>query len=666
MDPHSRNNSVREMKSMKQGVPLSRAISPRKRDSTSMASEYLVLTDIACNLSTYVQNRASSSSHQSQPRNKNYKLKKPFQDFSLSRQGANSNAGNLDEVAKLLLNLKEVIPQPEALELKDTQFKVADIATDISPSLSFEASRHYQRHTSSQPSSGNDKKNVTFLNASPQQCDSERTFSFRCPSLSLVEEDNEEEHNHHHPHNHPVSVANENMKTKPTSTPSQLFSRSFTKQSTLNVSSIAESLASNLMQSFISALEWRTKVWTRDLTRSLSSKFNEEAMKLDKRQSQKRQSRKKGQSEKSSLDQLKQKFKKSQEARVIQALAQTRSSIIVHDVRTSFFVLEQQQQTKDGEKKKDDFEMQNHTFDQSDVFRPLKKRRTVTDDLTKIPVKVTNLDRSRYTLSHALNLESQCSVSISSDKKISVSLQTPGVIHGTFVRNDDGDVTLVEMSISLDTQNLAYSMEQKSRFVVRTAAEECIISPPYSAPPLQQPMTTMEPVSDEASSDNGFTNTSFEKTPRSSLTTKSYSPTQSFVTPNTGYGDNALVTPHYSEYFTASDSDEMPPPPPRLPMETNNSIEMRTTSYLNPRRVSPTSEAITVSTMTTKGDYFKKLVSPVPKEDTTLDMSPPLVSPYLEPTAGGSEKLMAAHLDREGPALPVLVEVACAAHTMCK
>ena len=650
MDSHSRNQRIREMKSMKQGVPLSRAISPRKRDSTSMASEYLVLTDIACNLSTYVQNRAS----QSESRNKNNIAKKAFQEFSRS----NSNAGNLDEVAKLLLNLKEVTPQPDAMKGEEAQFKAADIATSISPSLSFEARRHYQRHSSSRPSSGHAKKNLTFLNSShkcyPQQCDSERTFSFRCPNLSLIEE---EEHNYHHLHNHPVSVA--------TSTPSQLFSRPLYKQSTLDVSSIADSLASNLMHSFITALEWRTKVWIRDLTRSLSSKFKKEAMKLDKHQSQKKQSRKKGQNEISNLDQLKEKFKKSQEARVIRALSQTRSSIIVHDVRTNFCVLEQQQQkhypTKDGEEKKDDSEVKNHPFNRSDVFRPLKKRRTVTDEMTKIPVKVTNLNQSRYTLSHALNFESLCSVSTSSDKKISVSLQTPGVIHGTFVRNDDGDVTLVEMSISLDTQNLAYSVEQKSRFVVRTAAEECIISPPYSAPPLQQPTVTMAPVSDEASSDDGSMEPSFETTPRSS-SCHSYSPRQSYVTPNNGYGDNALITPHSSEYVTASDSDEMPPPPPRLPMEPNNPSEMKTTSYLNPRRVSPTTEAGAMSTMTMKHD-FKKLVSPVPKEE---DISPPLVSPYLEPTYVENKKLKTASLDCDGPALPVLVEVACAVHTMCK
>ena len=114
----------------------------------------------------------------------------------------------------MLLNLKEVIPQPDAMKAEAAQSKMADFATSISPSLSFEAKRHYQRHSSSRLSSDHSKKNVTFLNThktNPQQCDSERTFSFRCPSLSLLEEDEEGEHNFHHPHHHPVSVAKENI-----------------------------------------------------------------------------------------------------------------------------------------------------------------------------------------------------------------------------------------------------------------------------------------------------------------------------------------------------------------------------------------------------------------------------------------------------------------------
>ena len=56
---------------------------------------------------------------------------------------------------------------------------------------------------------------------------------------------------------------------------------------------------------------------------------------------------------------MREKFRKTQEARVIEALSQTLSSILVHDVRTTFFVLEQQLNTapiakKGGKEEKKD------------------------------------------------------------------------------------------------------------------------------------------------------------------------------------------------------------------------------------------------------------------------------------------------------------------------
>jgi hypothetical protein len=486
-------------------------------------------------------------------------------------------------------------------------------------------------------------------------------------------------HYHHHVSSLPPSNTNVN-----TSTPSHLLSRAIRKQSTLNVNDIAESLAFNVMTTFNQALEWRTKVWIQNLSKSLTNKYTKEVSKL-KQQGQdtttKKKQKKSYQTTTTNYSALKEKFKKSPEARVIKALSQTKSSIIVHDVRTAFFVLEQQQFEEqvsssstttthtegEEEEKKDDCcsEQKQHHHQQQQqqpcmqVFHALKKRRTtVTDESSSSQIGIAKIgpsSSSKYTLTHALSLESTCSVSTSGEKKISVSLQTPGLIHGTFVRNSDGDVTLLEMSISLDTESLALSIEEKSRRVVRSAAEECIISPPYTPPVVAAQKPTLRTVSEGAfNNSDGATVSSSEdrlKFPRTFVDTTHVPSKASYVSPVMGHGEGL------HEYLS-SDSDDMPPPPPRLPMVVNhnNSSAMITTSYLNPRRVSPTT-GLGIS-----------LISPNSTGDAMLNMnsssSAQLVSPYLEAGEGNSKMPMIIKPlnGMEGPSLPALLEVACAEH----
>jgi hypothetical protein len=634
------------------GVSLSRAISPRKRDSTSMASEYLVLTDIASNLSTYVQNRSSSNpSHQSPPfADKHAFPNHAHVEVSIDSQG-NGGSNNINEDAKLLLNLKEVVPQADDVlnEMHDVR-KESVFPTTISPSLSFEARRYFEEQSRrSQYGSTKYSRRVSFLDhCTNNKNDDARTFSFTTPSLSL--------------HN----ITREGTRLT-TTTPAQLLSRPLAQRSTLDVSEIAETVASNVMQSFTSALEWRSKVWIMQLSRMLSLKFKQEAAKLDKpnhskssSKKQNKQQKKNNQGGKSGLDALKEKFKKSQEARVINALSQTRSSIIVHDVRTTFFVLEEQHvnATLDEEEKKEDFD----SFDSlksSQVFRPRKARRTVTNELSTLVAN--KVGPTKYTLSHALNLDSRCSVSISSEKKIAVSLQTPGTIHGTFVRNEDGDVVLVEMSIDLDTQNLAYSIEQKSRVVVRSAAEECIVSPiPTYATPLPVQQVELGVISDDSSYDVSTASNDEEiHKDNGSQATKDFDPS---ITPKAttdacayeyNYGMNALITPNEREY-NSSDSEDMPPPPPRLPMEAHSKAYENRSSFLNPRRVSPPNADDLSPTPVNESCYVTSVKG----------SPPPLVSPtFTTRSVGQSIKtLEQGVLHGKGPILPALVEAACAVH----
>ena len=683
----SKNSShtTRHGQGQEEGVSLSRAISPRKRDSTSMASEYLVLTDLASKLGTYVQNGISSQpSHRAYP----HSLSQPELTRKVFRTASRSRQGNINDDAKLLLNLKDVITRPDETEECVTPAAVTALATTISPSLSFEARRHYEGNATKTKNS----RNVRFFHPErdgSQQCDLERTFSLSCPSLSLQETNP----------NVPVAQAQAGVsaatipKKPANATPSQLFSRPILKRSSLNVDDIAESLASNVMQSFTTALEWRTKVWAKQLSKSASCKYNQELARLQKGASKKqgKKSEKKkpaatnNKCKKAGMEALKNKFKKSQEARVIHALSQASSSIIVHDVRTTFFILEQQQQLNaapiEQEEEKKDYS--DHTAavplrPRSQVFRPLKKRRTIPSARASVSSstesEAKNLNPTKYTLSHALNFDSRCSVSTSGEKKISVSLQTPGIIHGTFVRNEDGDVSLVDVSIRLNTQSLALSMEQKTRLVVRTAAKECIISPPSTTQYKVQKSSGQGMVSDDASCDESADEglyhhhndsyTSRPSVPNQYQQHHPFTPRGPFVTPRNGFEDQAVVTVTPREYeCVSSDSDEMPPPPPRLPLEsskTSAELEGRT-SILNPRRVSPTYNS-SRSSHTHNGI----LESPTPGKATYLDapsktLSPTLVSPYLTSEILDSQ----SKLDSKGPLLPVLVEVACAVHTLC-
>jgi len=354
---------------------------------------------------------------------------------------------------------------------------------------------------------------------------------------------------------------------------------------------------------------------------------------------------------------MKEKWKKSNEARIIKSLSQAASTIAVHDVRTTFFVLEQQQ-LNHADPMQMNSTSTNHDNLKSTIFRPYKKRRTtVTDDehsyssssslSSTTSAATTRPSSSEYTLSHALNVDSRCTISTSKDEKMSISLQTPGTILGTFVRNQDGEVILMDVSIQLDTQSLALSIEQKSRYVVRTAAQECIIAPPFIPPTSTSTSTSVsssnvnvdvqqnglalhtavkqnglalhtasealkndkkiklassnhcsdEPKGSEEKSHPN--NESFASTPESPPQDAMMSHNNHNYY-NNQYVDNAplaLVTPNEllqprARDYNSSDCDSedtmMPPPPPRLPLENDEVNVYGRNMFLNPRRVSPT------------------------------------------------------------------------------
>jgi len=265
-----------------------------------------------------------------------------------------------------------------------------------------------------------------------------------------------------------------------------------------DLETIANGLATNVMQSFITAMNWRTKTWIQALSKVLSIKYrihkakaSAPASKPGPSHSPKSPRRKRGKSKKSNVknlssggDSIKDQLKKSHEARVIKSLAQASSTIVVHDVRTTFFVLEKQTQyhspISHDEKKIDDCDamdlLANLTIPSLSQSPPLKKKRRTNSEST-IPSANTR-HSAPYSVSHAITLHTHCSVSTSPLQKQTISFRTPGKIHGTFSRDlSTGEIHLKDVKITLDTDALAMGMEENARLVVRMASEECMVRP---------------------------------------------------------------------------------------------------------------------------------------------------------------------------------------------
>lgn len=505
------------------------------------------------------------------------------------------------EEAELLLKFMSSIPLSSSRSSELTKDGIEETNL-ISPSLSFETNRLCSEDEEIPcPSSSKSKlfslRHRDIINSSSdadQSHSHENSFTINCPSLSLQSS----------------SAFSSSLNS-----PSQLFSQPITAQCSSNVSSMSENLACNVLKSFISALKWRTKVWIKNLADTIVKRHQHRNIKQISQGKPKE-----------SLESYKEEVRKSKEAKLIEALGHASSAVVVHDVRNTFEVLEKQLSLK-----------------KRVSLPPLKKRRKLS------PMNPKN----EYKLSHAINLESKCTVSTNNEKS-QVILKTPGAIHGTFHRDKDGHFHLVDVSLTLDTEVLANSIEKQSRKIMSAAAKECMISPP--PPPITQTFiqesTVYGMVSDGASSD--------ESTDNSEMQSDAYLFTPKTTSNFEALPTGALITPVDQD---AVSGDSMPPPPPRLPLD-GPSQEQKT--LLNPRRVSPSNfGASNGSCLSPKPSEMDFLPPSSPKLKRSFPQSylmPSIVSPNTPPkdTTEGNNTM---DIDLVGgPSLPALVEVACAAH----
>lgn len=269
---------------------------------------------------------------------------------------------------------------------------------------------------------------------------------------------------------------------------------------------------------------------------------------------------------------------------------------------------------------------------------------------------------------------------------MTVILQASGNIHGTFYRSNDGNVKLVSVVVELDTQELALSMEKNSRLVVRTAAHNHILNPPTSDPHdfLMMPNLN-ETVSDDSSeaaeseleSEKDENNDAHYSHHKRVHTTSTDAPMTPYSANQHGeYPEVTMITPLKNISRSSSESEDMPPPAPRLPSDRDLFMfDKKSHRKLHPRSSPPVLLFSPRNDAASKGS-LDSFASPIPTESATnLTMgsseqssyavshniaTPFLVSPQ---TPSYESDINQGFLNpRVAPSLPALIEVACAEH----
>lgn len=601
----------------------------------SNASEYLSLIDTAARLSTYLLNRDAPPLPSSFP-------------------NSHPEVDNVRQEAELLLKFMTSKIPGSSSDLSESDESIDSNSTNplssISPSLSFESRRY--SHGPIQRSLNTQKwASSTVESRKRSQRQIEEHFSLNCPALSLA-----------------PNTSNEEV-VFPIPSPASLLARSMVTCDSADISVTAEALATNALNSFIDAINWRARIWIKSLSKVLVLREKLESSKMLKITPKNTSSTEHTEDDPDNNDEgdnpkakVKDEAKKSCEVRVIQAIAQALSCIAVHDIRTTFHVLEKHAL----EKPLDEKYLSEYC---ASVTVPHKKRRREIG-------KVNPSDQRSCTLSHALKVEFKCTVS-TSNNRLDIVLQAPGAINGKFLTKD-GNINLSQVNVMIDTAALAESMEKNSRLVVQTAAKQQILCPSGSEDDIDSVNSSTHIASlDSTGSHDDWSDTEEEKYQSGYHSPKLYDYDElnvSKVTPKTAdkfisFPGSVLVTPMNHEPNSNSSSDsEMPPPPPRLPDEfPMPTVEKKVSFKINPRRVSPSLTSLSnVDNDVDMQSLEDELNSPKgvkPMIPSTvfdaIGTETNVVSPHPSNNVNICASVKLAELNC--PSLPILAEVACAA-----
>lgn len=583
--------------------------SPNKRLSESMTSaEYAILSDIVSSLGTYtvIQHKSTLASTRSK------KKAKEEAELLLNFISKASEAvvSESDTVHSNFPDDSSTIPSDSSIEEHFPNY--------ISPSLSFESNKIVLdvNDTSSNLSS-NDASQVTMLGTvPPEQVHSQLlSITVSVPSLSLIDQV---------------------YRVIPGSSvvPHRSESR---KAITSNEgsSSISNTIAESIVASVNVAMESRIKTWVKTLSKKAALNYESRVNEAKKAFVNGSTNHKSLQSD---LHDIKDLLKTSTEARLINALANVASSVLVHDIRTTFHILEQSEDTCSA---KELLQMPR-----------TKKMRSISDESN-----TNENDESSVQLSHALLLEVKCTIIADTFNTTTFNVATPGEIHGSFTRVES-EPHVNNIIVNLDTNVLAGAIERETRRIIFSYATESMSGQPFKYCTIHDTIQSQFVQegsfvipSNDSSDDGGIVAEDEVKEEEHSTSNVIESVDEESVTPKLGTSEKFLLTPKPSESIMVTpvtaggqhkdvSSKVMPPPPPRLPLDGNTTS--RSSLFLHPRRISPSSDSnptIDSISMTPPGTLQESLSFMESRSLFTnghqIRAAPPLVSPFKEMVKGG-------------------------------
>jgi len=251
--------------------------------------------------------------------------------------------------------------------------------------------------------------------------------------------------------------------------PSQLLSRTQSIQDKDGIRDSSEAMAHNVLESFGAALIWRAKTWMKSLANVLALK---EQKRVDAPQGDS------GTLADQDSGKENEDLMNSKEMQIIDAIVKSSEEVTVVNIKTAFRVLPNRVSRQNSN------DMSIH-----DVQEPAsKKAKTASSETPQGQVN------DGFKVTHKILFEATISMTSNDGVRYNgVKLEAPGYIQGTFAKGIKAeDETLTGISMTLDTDALALSLERQSRLVVRRAAEaalmaasgiDCTSSPKYLESP---------------------------------------------------------------------------------------------------------------------------------------------------------------------------------------
>jgi hypothetical protein len=318
--------------------------------------------------------------------------------------------------------------------------------------------------------------------------------------------------------------------------PSELLARLQSVNDKNAVKDCSEVMAQNVLESFGAALIWRAKTWVNSLAQVLRLRVDGEGDNSDSSKVKNAESDGERDQPNFDIDEI----LSSREMQIIDSIVRSSEEVSVVNVKTTFRVMPQRIEQE---------------------AEPVSKK------------PKTESDAPTYKVVHKLHFEAIISMtSNEGDRYKKIKLQSPGSIEGTFVAKvNSGDDILRGVSIQLDTDAFALSLERESRAVVRRAAEAAllaasgmevsevaqvhhsVISPRYV---LMSPMQQH----DGSDQETDFTQSTFSTA----------IPSHASGTEDGGYSDSsAITTPSLAPAKTPRSSSVIQSPSP-APLEPSN------------------------------------------------------------------------------------------------